>query len=229
MKPEHYVIALLVMVLGIGYWGLGKLRVQNAEYEQLAESRAWEVVRWRNAHGNAQARIKTLQSSRDALEVFYQDWVDSLSEQMNIKNKRIEAITSVGLFNERFIRVPVRDTLVLKDSVYVRANGFAFADRWSSVQGLFTDSGVELTQRYQDSLSVVSHLKRDKGVRGWVLGKRTLYTDVVSHNPYSSITGVKSWQKAVPVKRFGLGPYVGYDPLRGLSFGVSLQYAVFRF
>lgn len=222
-------IAALLLVLGLGVWGLAKLHRQNTEYEHLAQARGWEVVKWRNRHGNSQARIKTLQSSRDALEVFYQDWVDSLAQQVDIKPTHWQSATSVGLLNQRFVRIPVRDTLLLHDTTYVAANAFAYSDAWSRVRGVFTDTGVELTQSYTDSLSLVTHLKRNQGIGGWVLGKRTLHTEVVSHNPYSSITGVKSWQKAVPVKRFGVGPYIGYDPLRGPSFGISLQYALLRF
>ncbi len=233
LSVERIIILLLLLALGFGFWKLRQISFQNASYQRLGQSQGWEIVEWRNKFNNSQARIKTLQSGQEALEAFYQDWVDSLSHQMDIAPQRMQSITSVGLVTQqhvRFVADPTRrDTVYQADTLMVIANGFSHADAWSQITARFLGDSIHLHYRFNDSLSVVSHLKRDQGFGGWALGKKTLYTDVVSHNPYSTITNVRSWQKAVPVRRFGLGPYVGWDPLQGPSVGVSLHYSVIQF
>ncbi len=211
-----------------------ELHYERDDLRAVATHDRAEIKRWQNEAGLARAQVATLQTSKQTLTEFYGSWVDSLTEQLSISSKHLESALSVGSVYERYFEVPVRDTL-LRDTVLVPAQTFRKRDRWSLLEGTIVDMELAgptlgLSQKYYDSISVVSHLNRVPGIQGWLFGKRELTTDAINHNPYSTFTGMRHWQKAVRPLKFGIGPFVGYDPVRReITYGVSLHYSLIQF
>ena len=239
MKRYLTIIILALALAGAGAYIL-ELHHERDDLEAVATHDRGQVKLWRNKTGLARAQVATLQTSKKVLTEFYGSWVDSLTEQLSVSEKHMESALSVGTVYERFLELPLRDTLIQKDTVWLAAQTFQYTDRWSRLEGTIIDMdrnagrlGVPtlgFSQKYYDSMSVVSHLNRVPGVQGWLLGKRELTTEALNHNPYSSFTGIRHWQKAVRPLRYGIGPYVGYDPIRNeISFGVSFHYSIIQF
>lgn len=212
---------LLLLLSGAGAY-IYHLRDKNKQLYQVGQARGWEVVKWRNAHGNSQARIKTLQADYKNLEGTYQDWVDSLSKQLNIRPKHVQSAVSVGIRNERTVRFEKS----AEDTVGV----YTFADKHHHFSARLSPDFLEFTPTTFDSLGIVSHLRREPGVWNFLTGRRTLHTDVVSYNPYSTFTGLRSYRKPVSGQRLGLTLFAGYDPFlnRG-SVGVGVGWIIWPF
>ena len=226
---RYITIALLVIALVATGGYVLELHHERDDLEAVATHDRAQVKLWRNEAGLARAQVATLQTSKQVLTDFYSSWVDSLTEQLSVTAKHMESALSVGTVYDRFLSLPLRDTLLKRDTVWLPAQTFQYTDRWSRLEGTIIDMELGLSQQYYDSMSVVSHLKRVKGVKGW-LGKRELTTEAINHNPYSTFTGIRHWQKAVRPLRYGIGPYVGYDPIHNeMSFGISFHYSIIQF
>ena len=227
---RYIVIGILVLMLsGLVAYVL-HLERERDDLRTVAQHEQAQVKRWRDKHGRARARVKTLETSRAVLEEFYGEWVDSLAAQLSVERKALQSALSVGSHHQRFITMPVRvvDTLRIRDTAYVAASGFSQRDRWSSVTGRLyggSDSreGVDLELKYYDSISVVSHLRKKPGIRG-LWQARELTSEAINHNPYSSFSQVRHYQRKIKERRWGVGVGVGY----GYPVGWSIQIGISR-
>ena len=217
---RNIIIIILLLLLSTVSWYVMHLRTKNAELYQLTQAQDQEATTWRNKHGNSQARVKTLEIDYKTLEGLYEDWVDSLSRELEIRSKRVQSAVSIGIRNERELRVPVQtDSAGNKTAIY--------QSKHFRLKAMLNDDFLTVDTHSLDSLGFVFHLLPDPGLWSRLTGQRTLHADVVSYNPYTTFTGLRSWQKAVPPQRWGIGPFLGYDPLRNeISFGVSIHYSI---
>lgn len=229
LMKRYLTIGLLAVLLTLAAGYVLELHHERDEVRSVARYDRAQARVWRNQDSLSRLRIQTLEASSQTVEQFYGDWVDSLTVQLDVQAKYMESAFSIGSIMERTHRLVVHDTTVIRDTVAVPAQTFGLHDRWSSLEGTIIDMELGLHQQYYDSISVVNSLRRDPGFRGWALGRRTLHTDAINHNPYARFTGVRTWKKVVRPLRFGVGPYVGYDFRQGVSFGISFHYSLIQF
>jgi hypothetical protein len=105
-----------------------------------------------------------------------------------------------------------------------------FDTRWYKADIKADCTNVTLNLKLQDSLTVRHQLK-STGFLG--LGKQRLDVEVINHNPYTDVRGLKSFYLPVKRRRFGIGVgiYGGVNQnLKPYLFiGGGLQYNLFRF
>ena len=103
---------------------------------------------------------------------------------------------------------------------------FEYLDRWAWMEGAVGKKLVQIDYQIQDTLTHREYVKRK-----WLLGKERLYMDASLSNPNAYITGMTGIRIADKMPgRFSVGPYIGFDFTHlTLGFGISVQYAVFRF
>ncbi len=226
---RYTVIAILSLLLGGLSWYVLTLERERDDLRAVARHEQAQLARWRDKHGRARARVKTLETSRQVLEEFYGEWVDSLAEQLSMKQRDLQSALTVGSHHQRFLQMPVHvvDTLRIRDTAYVAVRGFSQEDRWSSVTGRLyggSDSaeGVEMELKYYDSISVVSHLRKKPGIRG-LWQARELTSDAINHNPYSSFSQVRHYQRKIKERRWGIGAGFGYGWPQGFSFQIGIS------
>lgn len=136
----------------------------------------------------------------------------------------------------------VRDTcwVVPNDSIYSSSyikKEFNFSDDWRQVQG------------YTYLKRAAQHVPSDSSVLGTVILKNNVRADftvvqkdnkvyVTSNNPYieyTNIIGITNSQenKTNKIKRWGIGPYIGFGVTHKLDFvpsaGLSVHYSIIRF
>lgn len=230
LSKRSITLYVLLLIIGGQYWYVRGVKQQLRQTTEVAQERGWEVVKWRNDAGNSQARIRALETSKKTLKAFYSDWLDSVGTQLKIKTKKLESLTEIETTNARIFTLPLRDTVEKRitlpgDTVYHPIQRFKYVDRWSDIAGIIRDGEITLTPQSRDSLTLAVHRRR---ARFWK--KDYLYAEAVSHNPHSSIVGLKHWKKAVKPRRFGLGAGVGYDPfLQRITLSVNLNYDFIQF
>lgn len=103
---------------------------------------------------------------------------------------------------------------------------FEWIDSFTWVEGFVGRNAVQIDYRIEDTLTHREYMKKK-----WLLGKGRLYMDASLQNPNAYIkgmTGIRINDKMPG--RFSVGPYVGFDLTHmTIGFGISLQYALFRF
>lgn len=180
------------------------------ERENLLESTQEKVVLWRDDAGRSRAQVKVLKSGQKAFEIYHKTLVDSL--QATIGTKKVSQVI--------YIDRVVQDTVeLLRDDRGL----IVYKDRWTS---FFQPDKDRLSYQIFDSLTVVSYNKK----HGFLNMKKTYVTEVINHNPYVSMTGLKSFEIEPRDRRVGLGVSVGYGATKtGLSpyVGFGVYYRVF--
>ena len=246
MKRTIALVILLLTCVGLIAY-VSYLRTNQQGYRQIARQQGVEARVWRNEAKQSRARIESLEITTQQLEEFYQDWVDSLSEDMEIKTKKWQNALSVGLQGSYNLEMPMPVVLVDSSSnadgrsgpprgaaqrsaaqlqlSSGRQSAGSVGNAWIQARGTFIDGKLQLQVNTQDSLGFVSHLHR-KGL----FGPRILTADVISYNPYSTITGVRHFAKRIPPQKLGLGVFAGWDILNQRpAVGVAVQYQFVQF
>lgn len=182
------------------------------------------VFYYENKKGEWVATKKSLAGDKDQLEVLLSIYIDS-TEQLKGLVKKYKKVAAAGNIK----------TVTKIDSVFIpfdRSIEFDFSRKfkvdnpWYSITGRVHRSGLDV-----DNLTVFNQMSFVLGVRknGWFKPK-TYSIDVLNSNPFIKTTGVDSYQFTEDIKRWSIGPYVGFDPFnQSLSGGVSLQYGLIRF
>jgi hypothetical protein len=88
--------------------------------------------------------------------------------------------------------------------------------KWYSIAGSLQKEGVKFDSvKFKNEMEVNIGLEREKGYKGWLLGKTLPKVEVVTKNPYTDVTGMKNikfedkkwWQNGW--LKFGAGVLLG--------------------
>lgn len=164
-------------------------------------------------------------ASKRVLEVSYKElkegfWIkdDSLKD-LTDRLKKIQSATIIK-------------TVYQIDTVEVRFEvpiDYKFSRSWEkntsyySITGLVTEKGITI-----DKLSLSNTQRLVIGTKKGFFSN-TLSVEVTNSNPYVKTKDLLTQSVTIPDKRFGLGFFAGVDILGKPTFGVGLNYSVFRF
>lgn len=199
-----FVIAILLL--------LGTLRNNNRLRENLRISQL-EAEIWRDKHNRSHGEVERLQYTNKELREAMPALMDSIKRDFkNVKPKTITDIITVTKVVRDTILFPVSNPL-----------GFHYKDNWNEFK---INEDSTFTFAVRDSLALVSSRKNF----GFLGLKRKNTVEVISYNPKTEITGVKSIEIVENPKRVGIGIMVGYGMSKdGLSPVVSagVYYRIF--
>ena len=190
----------------------GALRSNNRLRENLRISQL-EAEIWRDKEGRSHGEIERLQLTNQELRDAMPHIIDSVKKTFTgVKPRTIKEIITVTKVVRDTIPFPVDNPL-----------GFHYKDSWNEFK-INPDSTFSFSVK--DSLALLTS-RKNYGFLGF---KRKNTVEVVSFNPKSTITGLKSIEIIEKPKRIGIGIMVGYGMSKdGLSPTVSagIFYRVF--
>ncbi len=182
-------LTLSVMVLGIGLIAaLQTISQQKAEAHRLSVNQEGLLARLhtyqlRDSLNAASVTVLTLKNGE--LKTQCRE-LDALVKDMGIKLKRVETVAQNSVVTRVNIAAPVRDTLVLRDTVWIPAAKISYRDPHIAFEGVA--AGGEFSGEFTsvDTLTQVVHRVPKKF---WFIrcGTRCLQQEIVSSNPHSRI------------------------------------------
>jgi len=160
---------------------------------------------WRDKYGRSHGEVERLKLTNKELREAMPALIDSIKRDFkDVKPRTITNVVTVTKVVRDTIPFPVDNPL-----------GFHYKDRWNEFK-INTDSTFSFSVK--DSLALVSSRKNF----GFLGLKKKNTVEVVSYNPKSTITGLKSIEIVENPKRVGIGIMVGYGMSKdGLSPVVS--------
>jgi hypothetical protein len=194
------------------------LRSDVESLNALARLQTDSAKLWRDDAGRSRARADVAVANLDAVKQVYGSELNAVaSEVKGLKRslKNLETYTVTNMVTKGEITAGLRDTTIVNN---VPAKTFGYSDDWINMSAIITDS-VSLKYQVRDSLSFVYYYER----RG-LFKKPALVIDAISHNPSSTITGIRNIRIQPPKRqKIGIGLYGGY----GMSqFGLSPQVGI---
>lgn len=229
-KTITIILAVLLIALGILSHYTLELAGDRDSYEALYHYQQDSAKIWRNKAGLSQAEAHTAKVTVAILKAEHSAQLDTLQKQIRGLKKNLSNLqshTSVSSTTSGTFIAPAIDTsftLVLGQSA-VKAKSFAYSDKWTSMNGYFLRDSVHVEYKIRDDIDVVQYWKRPG-----IFKPLNLYTDVISHNPHSEITALKSLSVRPPVRsKLGLDVFTGYAPGAGLVVGIGVGYRLIQF
>lgn len=179
---------------------------------------------YNNKLGQEIATKQSLAGDKNQLDILLSEKIDSLQQLKGLvkKYKKIAAAGNIRTVTEiKEIPVPF-DRPIEFD--FTRK--FKIKEPWYEFTGKVNKYGLNINNfNVKNQMSFVLGVKKN----GW-FKPNTYSIDVLNSNPFIQITGADSYQFTEDIKRWSIGPSVGYDLLNSqISLGLSLQYGIIRF
>lgn len=233
MKPLHsYIaIAILLLICGFLYRELRKKSAENNRKDSIISEKTDSIHHFKTESGRQAVEKSAAIATTSEFEEAYPELLAELKD-LKVKVKDLRAIVQVGFQAEGSGTMIVRDT-VYQDSVrykeiYMDDGYLKFGTMWPDMANGRMDKNLPGLYRYtyRDTLTYGFRTERK-----WFLGKERLYGFGGLKNPQANIRSATNVLiEDYKDKRFSIGPYVGYGLIGNrIDFGVSVQYAVWKF
>ena len=178
---KKYLFFYAVAVTALLVCGYGRYRRENRRLTQNQHALAAGIERYRTRLGQEAASVQALRlrcaefeelRAADAAEI----------RRLGIKLRRLEAAARTATATKVEIRTPVRDTVVVRDTLRL----FRWRDAWVRVEGAVTADSVLCRVESTDTLRQVVHRipRRFLFIR-W--GTKALRQEIVPSNPHTRI------------------------------------------
>lgn len=178
MKRILFIYALCATVLAM--WGITRHR--EAERLDNNQTALTEQIRlYRTRLDESAASVQTLELRCDEFRRMKAEDARRIQE-LGIKIKRLESVAKSATRTEVEVVVPLRDTVVLRDTLRT----FSWEDEWVRVDGLVGRDSVECRVASIDTLrQVVYRVPR----RFWFVkyGTKAIRQEIISSNPHTRI------------------------------------------
>lgn len=182
-----------------------------------------QISYYKNELNQEVAVKKALKGSKESLEVLLSKQIDS-TRQLTRLVKSFKKVSSAGNITQE----TKIDTLFIP---FEKAINFEFVRQWSKKDKYFNISGVTTNEFTRiDHIDLISTLSFATGVKSNGFWKTTYQTEAVNSNPYVQTIGIDTYTYSEKNKRFGIGPYAGFDLLTlQPSIGISVNFNLIQF
>lgn len=198
-------------------------------YSKLLSTQQDSTSIWKDESGRWHAATVAAQLSESELRKYYENEVQEIRSDYNVKLKNVTAYLKAELQTHQVLRMKADTGNVINIS---NTNGidtalFHYADPWLTLNAQLHSNELTIYQERRDSISfLISH------TRPWIFGPSTYMVNGISYNPNTVISGLTGVTIRIPQKRFGVGPYLGYGYYGGkwcISGGISLHFSLIQF
>jgi len=115
-------------------------------------------------------------------------------KQLTGRNRKLQAVTAAAMARTDTIRTCARDTLIRRDTAYIRASCFDYSDKWTVANGCIDSTG-QFTGviNSRDSVVIVETVQHARFLGFlWKLKRvKNRQINCYSKNPRTSITGIE--------------------------------------
>ena len=215
-------IAIIALVFGCNqYQQKESLEAQNTNVVDFLND---TVSYYEDELGNVVATTKALAGDVKQRDILLSKMVDSTKELKALVEK-YKTVNSAGIINTVTKIDTVKIPIEVPNGVEFFST-FDFNNEHYKIKGTVSEKGMNINEfEMYNKMSFVIGLKKNG-----FLKPRTYNIDVKNSNPYIQTIGIDSYTLTEEPKRFGVGPYIGYDFFIGqVSVGLSLSYNLIRF
>lgn len=205
-------LGIIIALLLLTHWNQRRSKIRD---ENMIEVMKDSVKHWKDEYGNEHAKSKVIESNN--LDLF---------TKLESTNETIKELQKVIKSNKKIQSATVVKTVTKIDTVLVRVKD-TFRIKDKDIDYIATLKNDSLTTQ----LSLTSYLKLvHRYERKNIFSKKYLIIDAYEDNKYIKVDDVRSLRLPVERKRFGIGPFLGYDIINGnFSGGISVNYNVLLF
>lgn len=171
---------------------LDKTRKERDRYRNNTDALIEDVERYRVLDSLSGARVESLEFTVKEFERYRAEDA-RLIKALRAKNRDLAAVASTQTQTNIALQTIARDTVVIRDSVEVKAKAVYCGDPWYDFRGVL--AGEEFTGELvcRDSLLVAETVKRGRFL-GFLWKTKRIKDrrlDVVSRNPHTEIRSVE--------------------------------------
>lgn len=186
MKKFFVVVTILsVVAAAVGVWRIGRLREENRRLESNCRTLMNSVELYRTRAGESAAAVERL---RLRCEEFRRTHGEDLARirDLGLRLRRVESM-AVGAMQSRYdLRMCLRDTVVVRDTLRDTVRIFSGGDAWSRVEGRIDGDTVEYSLRTVDTIRQIVHRVPRKFlfIR---YGTKAIRQEMISSNPHTQL------------------------------------------
>lgn len=195
MKERFIFLALLAglfAALAISYTRSERLARERDRYRGDAEALLGDVETFRVRDSLSAARVQALELTVREFERFRAEDA-ALIRELKGRNRDLASVNEAQAKTIIDLRAMPRDTVIVRDSIPIRAIALHCGDRWYDFDGMLADGEFSGRLENRDSL-LLAETVRYKRFLGflWKTGKvKDRRLDAVSRNPHTKIEGLE--------------------------------------
>lgn len=194
MKKYLYIIiaALVVGALAtifIQGKKIDKLTDERDRYKENTEILNGHIEQFKTKDSLNAARVRGLELSLAEFEQ-YRAADAALIKSLKQKNRDLESVNNVQSQTIIDLQAAPRDTVIIRDSLPIKAKAVSCGDAWYDFNGIMTDTDFTGKLTSRDSL-IVSETVEHKRFLFWKLkAVKNRQVEVVNRNPHSQINDI---------------------------------------
>lgn len=167
----------------------GVVRNLRAEKNRLAsnqEALLADMELYKTEAGKNAASVQALELTNSELEDYCTELTSTIDE-LNVKLKRVQAASTTATRTEVRVETVVRDSIVYRDTSFVKLQAIDWRDTWARVSGLiYPDRTLDMDVVSVDTLHQVIHrVPKQWWFFKW--GTKAIKQEIVSSNPHTRI------------------------------------------
>ena len=240
VKVEWFVISILLIVLILSIRKCSNYKYESKEQANLVSSLNDTIKTWKDKNNLSHSKIEVIETinPNDFIKLKSKDEdIQKLQQLVSNYKSKLKKQGSATIFET---------TIEIEDKVPTKVDSIVYPKDGLIVKKPVYNSSFNLggwvvgtTKATEDSTQVSLKVKNEYSViigeesQGWFKPRKP-FVEVINKNPYSETDKLRTYQVQTPaVKRFGIGPFVGYgigsNFSAGVFVGVGLQYNLIRF
>lgn len=184
------IFAAMLVYMGFQQNAIDGLKQERDKYETNTETLLTDIEHYRVNDSLNVARVGALELSLKEYKRFRADDADII-QSLRSKIKNLQNVTAAQLETIMDLQATPVDTIVIRDSIPVKAQSIKVHDNWFDFYGVYTNDNFVGRLFNRDSLLLTQYIeyKRFLGFL-WKTGRiKDKQFDIVSKNPYTQITG----------------------------------------
>lgn len=210
------IIGILSLLMGFYAYKYQNLIIDYGDLDNITKVRADSIKHLKDKNGRHVVQIESfeIEKQENFLKIQFQDsLIQELQQTVkDYKKKNLQFAAIIKSYAE--IDTTAKVEYIITEVPTQPIYKWSLDTEWYKIIGVTNHLTSDIHLKFWDSKSIVTYVKKNK-----------IITEVTDHNPYSSTYGLRSYtNKAPKIKKFGLGPNVGWSPWNGFYIGIGVNY-----
>ena len=171
---------------------IGRLTEERDRYKGNTETLLADVETYRVRDSLSAARVESLELTMKEYERFRAEDFALIAE-LKARNRDLASVNKSQSETIIELRSRPRDTLIVRDSIPIKAKAVHCGDAWFDFYGIMTEDDFTGSLKNRDSLLIAESVqyKRFLGFLWKTKRVKNRRVDIVSRNPHTSIMGIE--------------------------------------
>lgn len=158
---------------------------KNQRLRNNFETLTTETKFYKTRLGESAASTLALQLELDEFRKLHAQDVERI-KALKLKLRRVESIATTAAESEVAVSAPLRDTIIIRESIIDTLSHFAWSDKWVSIEGLINGEKVDCNIHSIDTIRQIIH-RVPRRFLFIPYGTKAIRQEVVSSNPHTHI------------------------------------------